>query len=43
MNNIMDNKYGELDTCYTIDGLHLSEKGYAVLNEVITLVIKELA
>ena len=30
----MDNEYGELNPAYTEDGLHLNEKGYALLQSI---------
>lgn len=40
--SFMDNKYGELDTLYTTDGLHISNAGYEVLKKEIEKVIKEI-
>ena len=40
--SFLDDKYSRLAEEYTKDGLHFSEKGYAVLKDVVERKIKDL-
>lgn len=40
--SFMDDKYGDLDTLYTTDGLHINNAGYEVLKTEIEKIVKEI-